>query len=81
MVIPNHEALLLAPVTKRSPSISSFLDPVCRQAQLWGALANSSLVMSALGRAIPEVVQWVFWVLGLALLIVTAIGYAFKVRE
>eukprot|EP00752_Nemacystus_decipiens_P007861 g7023.t1 len=48
------------------------------QAQLWGTLSHSSLVTSALGSAIPSVVQWIFWVLALGLLIVVALGYLCK---
>ena len=57
--------------------LSPFL---CHQAQLWGALSRSELVTSALGVAIPSVVQSVFWGLALELLVVIAVGYFCKVR-
>lgn len=52
----------------------------CHQAQLWGALSRSELVTSALGVAVPSVVQSVFWGLALELLVVIAVGYSCKVR-
>ncbi|CAM9352701.1 unnamed protein product, partial [Ectocarpus sp. 12 AP-2014] len=48
------------------------------QAQLWGSLSRSSLLESALGRGIPDVVQRIYWVLALSLLAVIALGYFLK---
>ncbi|CAM9174310.1 unnamed protein product [Ectocarpus sp. 12 AP-2014] len=48
------------------------------QAQLWGSLSRSSLLESALGRGIPDVVQRIYWVLALSLLAVISLGYFLK---
>ncbi|CAM9646395.1 unnamed protein product [Ectocarpus sp. 6 AP-2014] len=48
------------------------------QAQLWGSLSRSSLLESALGCGIPDVIQQIYWVLALSLLAVIALGYFLK---
>ncbi|CAM9925522.1 unnamed protein product [Ectocarpus fasciculatus] len=60
--------------------VNAFAVPLglASQAQLWGAMSRSSLLESALGRGIPDVVQYLYWGLALVVMVIFSVGYFLK---